>query len=173
MKGFTRNNPNLSLCGLNCGLCPMHLGGHCGGCGFGNQSCPIARCSLEHGGFEYCHECPEYPCRRYKHIDEKDSFITHRNQKRDLAKIRQIGVEAYNTEQAEKKQILDKLLADYNDGRKKTLFCTAVNLLELQDLKDVLAQAEAECAALPLKERAAMVARLLQQRSPVDLKLRK
>ena len=173
MKGFTRKNPYLSLCGLNCGLCPMHLGAHCGGCGFGNQSCPIARCSLEHDGYEYCHECPEYPCKRYEHIDEKDSFISHRNQKRDLEKARQIGVEAYNAEQAEKRLILEKLLADYNDGRKKTLFCTAVNLMELQDLKDVLAQAEAVYADAPLKDKAAGIAKLLQERSSVDLKLRK
>lgn len=27
MKGFKRNNQLLSLCGLNCGLCPMHIDG--------------------------------------------------------------------------------------------------------------------------------------------------
>lgn len=173
MKRFTRKNPYLSLCGLNCGLCPMHLGGHCGGCGFGNQSCPIARCSLERGGYEYCHECAKYPCGRYEHIDEKDSFITHRNQKRDLAKARQVGIEAYNAEQAEKRQILEKLLTDYNDGKKKTLFFTAVNLMELEDLKAVLALAETEYADAPLKAKASAIAKLLQQRSSVDLKLRK
>lgn len=49
MKGFKRNNQLLSLCGLNCGLCPMHIDGYCPGCGggAGNQSCRIARCSLE------------------------------------------------------------------------------------------------------------------------------
>ena len=115
----------------------------------------------------------EYPCTRYEHIDEKDSFITHRNRKRDLAKIRQTGVEAYNAEQAEKKQILEKPLCGCNDGRKKTLFCAAVDLVGLQDLKDVLAQMEADGAALALKERTAMAAWLLQQRSRVELKLRK
>ena len=30
MKGFIRKNQLFSLCGLNCGLCPMLLGGHCG-----------------------------------------------------------------------------------------------------------------------------------------------
>ena len=49
MKGFERKNQLFSLCGLNCGLCPMFLGKHCGGCGNGNQSCGIAKCSLEHG----------------------------------------------------------------------------------------------------------------------------
>ncbi len=51
------------------------------GCGFGNQSSPIARCSLEHESPEYCFQCPEYPCERYEHIDQFDSFITHMNQK--------------------------------------------------------------------------------------------
>ena len=81
MKGFKRENQLLSLCGLNCGLCPMFLGNHCGGCGNGNQSCKIARCSIEHGGIEYCFECSEYQCETYQHIDEFDSFITHRRQK--------------------------------------------------------------------------------------------
>ncbi len=54
MKGFVRKDPYLSLCGLNCKLCSMELGGHCGGCGFGNQSCAIARCGMEHSGVEYC-----------------------------------------------------------------------------------------------------------------------
>ena len=83
MKDFTRNKSYFSLCGLNCKLCSMNLSGHCGGCGFGNQSCPIARCSLEHGNQEYCFQCSEYPCERYAHIDEADSFITHMNQKTD------------------------------------------------------------------------------------------
>lgn len=56
MKGFERKDQLVSLCGLNCGLCTMHLGGYCPGCGggAGNQGCAIARCSLEHGGVEYC-----------------------------------------------------------------------------------------------------------------------
>ena len=33
MKGFTRNETRFSLCGLNCVLCSMHLGGYCPGCG--------------------------------------------------------------------------------------------------------------------------------------------
>ena len=90
---------------------------------------------MEHGGIEYCFQCGEYPCPKYDHIEDYDVFITGRNQKRDMKKAQQIGVEAYNAEQAEKACILDILLAHYNDGRKKTLFCVAVNLLELQELQ--------------------------------------
>jgi hypothetical protein len=35
MKDFKRLYPLFSLCGLNCGLCPMHLDNYCPGCGGG------------------------------------------------------------------------------------------------------------------------------------------
>lgn len=170
MKGFERNNPNFSLCGLNCKLCPMNLSGHCGGCGFGNQSCSIARCSLEHGKPEYCFQCPEYPCDRYADIDKFDSFVTHMNQKADLEKMMIIGEDAYNEEQVEKRRILDRLLEEYNDGRKKTLFCLAVNLLPLDDLRTVFSD---EDRGLPIKDRASLMEKRLREKSSVELKLRK
>ena len=77
MKGFERKNQLFSLCGLNCGLCPMLLGNYCGGCGNGNQSCKIARCSLEHGKIEYCYECRQYPCEKYQHIDNYDISVSY------------------------------------------------------------------------------------------------
>ena len=173
MKGFERNNPYLSLCGLNCKLCPMQLSGNCGGCGFGNLGCPIARCSRDRGGYEYCTQCPKYPCEKYAHVDEYDSFITHRNQKSNLEKLQEIGEEKYILEQQEKRQILDRLLDEYNDGRKKTLYCLAVNLMDLQTLKEIMVEADRELRELPLKERSSVVAQLLKDKSDVELKLRK
>lgn len=125
MKNFSKQNPLFSLCGLNCGLCSMRLGGHCPGCGggAGNQPCAIARCSREHGNVEYCFECGEYPCGKYEGITEYDSFITHRNQLCDLDRAGRIGINAYQAELNKKMQILELLLDSYNDGRKKTLFC--------------------------------------------------
>lgn len=165
MKGFERKNQLFSLCGLNCGLCPMFLGNHCGGCGKGNQSCKIARCSLEHGKVEYCFACENYPCERYQHIDEYDSFITHRHRITDLDRAQRIGIEKYNLEQQEKMQILSRLLADYNDGRRKTFFCVAVNLLDLSDLQEVITelQSDEELASLPIKERSARAAGMIQK----------
>ena len=170
MKGFTRDNPYFSLCGLNCKLCSMNISGHCSGCGFGNQSCPIARCSLEHGNHEYCFLCTKYPCERYAHIDEADSFITHMNQKSDLEKMQRIGEEVYNAEQVEKRQILDRLLAEYNDGRKKTLFCLAVNLMPLEDLRAAFANDDLQ---LPIQDRAKLMEKRLKEKSSIDLKLRR
>ena len=41
------------------------------------------------------------------------------DQKADLEKMQRIGAESYDAEQVEKRRILDRLLAEYNDGRKK------------------------------------------------------
>ena len=180
MKGFTREETRFSLCGLNCRLCSMHLGGYRPGCGggAGNQSCAIAKCSLEHGGVSFCWECPEYPCSRYDGFDEGDSFVPHRNRRQDIALAREVGLEAYLAQLEEKRAILDALLADYNDGRRKTLFHTAVYLLPLEDLCSVMAAltSRPELAAQPIKERALAAVELLQEaadRRGVGLKLNK
>ena len=180
MKGFNRQNKLFSLCGLNCGLCPMFLNQYCPGCGGGkgNQSCKIARCSMEHDSVQYCFQCSEYPCEKYDHIDDFDSFITHRNRKSDMEKAKRLGIDAYNAEQAEKANILGIFLSQYNDGRKKTLFCVAVNLLELQELQTVLKEIDRQpdMETLTLKEKSAFVAGLLQDAAAaknIDLKLHK
>ncbi len=165
MKDYKRSYPLFSLCGLNCGLCTMRIGNYCPGCGggAGNQTCAIIRCSLQHGGVEYCYLCEEYPCEKYEGIDEYDSFITHRNQLKDFEKVKKIGIEAYKSELSKKIEILNYLLANYNDGRRKTFFCLAVNLLELQDVEDVMKQIAADDDSnLTLKEKAVLAVNLFK-----------
>lgn len=180
MKGFTREGTRFSLCGLNCCLCSMHLGGYCPGCGggVGNQSCAIAKCSLEHGGVQFCWECPEYPCFHYEGFDDGDSFVPHRNRRQDIALAREIGLETYLAQLEEKQAILDELLAHYNDGRRKALFNTAVYLLPLEDLRSVMAAGTVQSAleVQPIKERAIAAVELLQEaadRRSIGLKLNK
>ena len=156
----------------------MFLGNHCGGCGNGNQSCKIARCSLEHQNVEYCFECGCYPCEKYQNIDEYDSFITHRRQKADLEKAQRIGIEQYNYEQKKKTQILNYFLANFNDGRRKNFFCVAVNLLELSELQEALDQIKTnrELDSWSAKEQCSFVVELLQtiaSRRNIEVKLRK
>lgn len=167
MKGFTRTETRFSLCGLNCALCSMHLGGYCPGCGggAGNQSCTIARCSLEHGGISFCWQCLEYPCPHYEGFDEGDSFVPHRNRQQDIALAQELGLETYLTQLEEKRAMLEELLAHYNDGRRKTFFNTAVYLLSLEDLHSVMAALEnrPELAEQTVKERALAAVGLLQE----------
>ena len=176
MKGFIRDNQLLSLCGLNCALCPMALGDYCGGCGNGNQSCAIARCALDHGNPAYCFRCPDYPCSEHCQEETADSFITHLRRMADLEGARALGIEAYNREQREKREILDFLLAGFNDGRKKTLFCQAVNLLELPELRQAVACLQSDAQGLDTREAAAAAARILEEaagKQGISLKLRR
>lgn len=180
LKNFSRADPLFSLCGLNCGLCIMYIGKYCPGCGGGegNQSCSIARCSLNHDGVEYCVLCREYPCEKYDGIEVLDSFIVHRNQKNDLEKMKSIGLEAYQAELHEKMNILELLLSDYNDGRRKSFYCLAVNLLELHDLKSVMEdiEAEMELKHLTVGEKAKIAVKFFEAmagRRNIHLKLQK
>ena len=180
MKGFTREETRFSLCGLNCCLCSMHLGGYCPGCGggAGNQNCAMARCSLEHGGVPFCWECPEYPCHRYEGFDDGDSFVPHRNRQQDIARVQELGLEAHLARLEEKRVLLEELLAHYNDGCRKTLFNTAVYLLPLEDLQFVMAVLDGrpELEGQPIKERTLAAVELLQaaaDRRGISLKLNK
>ena len=147
MEYKTRKNPIFSACGLNCGLCPnfhLHTNGtfKCPGCageGFlqAHPSCGILSCA-QRKGFEFCFECDDFPCKKYDNWGDTDSFITHRNHLTDMNKAERIGIESYIAQQNEKVFILSELLSKYNDGRRKTFFCLAVNLLELQDIKAVM-----------------------------------
>ena len=180
MKDFARDETRFSLCGLNCLLCPMRTGGYCPGCGGGdgNQSCAIARCSLEHGAVPFCLECPSYPCGRYEDFDAADSFVPHRTRAEDAALARELGLDAYLARLEERRAALDALLGRYNDGRRKTMFHAAAYLLPIEELRAVLEVLESRPGRgeQPVKERALAAAALLQEaakRRGVSLKLEK
>lgn len=145
MNDFERKNPRFSACGLNCGLCPrFHTNGdsRCPGC-LGadfytkHPKCGVLSCCLKHD-LEYCYLCHEYPCKKYENADKSDSFITHKNQMKDLEQAKHIGILAYEEMLDEKVDVLTTLLTDYNDGRRKNFYCIAINLLSLPDIKDVM-----------------------------------
>ena len=153
MKGFERKNRYFSLCGLNCALCPMYVGGYC---------------------IEFCFECKKYPCEHYGEEDVVDSFITYRNRRADAERAKK-DIRSYIREQEEKEKILLWLLSECNDGRRKTLFCTAVNLLSLHQLEKVMNVLQEDKTEL-LKEKASLAATLLQEEAKkqgISLSLRK
>ena len=165
--------PLFSACGLNCGLCPnfhLHATGKfrcpgCGGEGFAEArpSCGILSC-CQRKAIEFCYECDNFPCEKYDNWDDCDSFITHRNIVPDMEKSKRIGIDAYVVEQNEKVIILAELLKGYNDGRRKTFFCLAVNLLELQEIRNVMTKIECDVKnELPIKEKAVAAVRFFEE----------
>ena len=184
MEYQTRKNPLFSACGLNCGLCPRyHTDGQskCPGCageGFSavHPSCGVLSCS-QRKGIEYCFLCEDYPCKKYDEADLVDSFITHKNQFCDLDKAKQRGMERYETELNEKIRVLEELLKNYDDGRRKSFYCLAVNLLDIEDIITVMEEINGKVILdTPLKEKAAAVSGLFEdvaEKRGILLQLRK
>ena len=178
-----REYPQFSVCGLNCGLCPRyHTDGtsRCPGCagdGFSDvhPPCGVLSC-CQRKGLAYCFLCDEYPCKKYEGANLRDSFISHKNQFRDMEKAKS-DISIYTAELNTKIQILEELLANYNDGRRKGFFCLAVNLLDLADINSIVEQLKNEVTAeATAKEKAVTAARLFQvaaDKKGIVLKLRK
>ena len=179
-----RAYPIFSACGLNCGLCPryqMEGKSKCPGCSgkdflSKHPKCGVLSCS-QREGYEYCFQCNAFPCSKYDGADSKDSFITHLHQLSDMEKAKNLGIDAYIDELDEKIDILEELLKSYNDGRQKSLFCLAINLLDIDDVRQIMKQIhnEVKLDNQP-KEKAVHVTSILQSMSMqrnIELKLRK
>lgn len=78
----------------------------------------------------------------------------HRNQKKDLARAKENGIEAYLAEQREKKKILNHLPDGYEDGSKDVFFCLAVNMIEVDDLLGVLSHLDIQSLNMSSCEKA-------------------
>ena len=184
MEYKNREYPLFSACGLNCGLCPRHYAdgkSKCPGCAGADfskvhPSCGVLSC-CQRKGIEYCFLCDEFPCKKYDGADLHDSFITHKNQFTDLEKAKHLGMEAYRAELNEKISLLAELLNNYDDGRRKSLFCLAVNLLDLHVVRSIVAQlADSVDAGVSPKEKTESAVCMFNEAAEikgVSLKLRK
>jgi translation initiation factor IF-1 len=186
MKEYKRQYSQFSLCGLNCGLCPRyHTDGSskCPGCGgpdfhLKHPSCAVITCNSKHDNVEYCFQCSAYPCEKYTKTSTQDSFITYRHVVADFEKARRGGIKAYQKELDEKAAILESLIANYNDGKRKGFYCNAVNLLELSDIRKVMAHIAGKIARLDigLKEKIKLIVELFESKAKeknIELRLRK
>jgi hypothetical protein len=186
MTEYKREYPMFSLCGLNCGLCPNFQtegASKCPGCGgedfaLKHPSCKVINCSKKHGQFEYCFQCPSYPCEKYLQPYTVDSFITYANVRKDMEKAQNYGIENYKAELDEKLLILEYLLTNFNDGRRKNYYCLAVNLLDLPVLQSIHRQIVDNISGLTLsqKEKINLILPLFEAQASaqnIEIKLRK
>jgi len=185
MKTYSREYPLFSLCGLNCGLCPRYQTegvSKCPGCGGADfyqkhPSCAVITCTLKHDRVDYCFQCSSYPCEKYRNQSDKDSFITYRNVLADFEKAKTEGLQLYKLELNEKVEILEYLIHNFNDGRRKNFYCIAVNLLSLASLKEVFQEIQNSVSGqdIDLKSKIEQVIALFETKAKFDsitLKLR-
>jgi len=150
---YKREYPLFSLCGLNCGLCPRyHTNGtsKCPGCGGEDFY-------LKHPS------CAVINCSR-KHGNSEYCY-----------QCKLFPCEKYTNEKVE---ILRFLLDNFNDGKRKNFYCLAVNLLELEDLREIAAEIKDKISSMASsdKDKIQKIVLLFQNKAGeygVDIKLRK
>jgi hypothetical protein len=141
----------LGCCGIDCGLCPRYYtegDSKCPGC-FGRDfakkhpPCSFATCCAKNHNLEACGQCKNFPCKKYDNEKiQKDSFVTHKRMMENQEIIQKNGIEKYIKKQDFRIKILEKILSEYNDGRSKSYFCTAVALLDIKGLNASIKKAE-------------------------------
>ncbi len=138
----TKHHPTIGCCGIDCGLCPRYYTrgtSRCPGCagkGFAGKhpTCAILTCCSRRG-LETCGTCDDFPCDRVKRWDSADSFVTHRTCIANLHRIREDGMTLFLAQQAQRMQLLDKLLEQVDDGRSKSFFCLSTALLPVAEMQ--------------------------------------
>ena len=108
MEGKMISAAMIAPCGLNCSLCKRALAetNPCPGCNgpdenkpeFCAKICGIIRCRKRiDNGYEYCDECPDYPC---EDVMEKEARYTsqyplYESPGKNLRDIRELGMEQF------------------------------------------------------------------------------
>jgi hypothetical protein len=112
----------IAPCGFNCALCMAYQRKkrHCAGCASGDEkrmqrhcfTCAIRNCeALKETPSGFCYDCPQYPCRRLRRLDEKYSAqnmpsmrgnLASVSMLENLAYIKQHGIDAFLRAEAER-----------------------------------------------------------------------
>ena len=91
----------IAPCGMNCGLCLIHLRdkNKCPGCSSGRKvngrciKCGIKLCKDRHG--RYCFDCDKFPCERLMRLDKRYKERYGMSEIENLKTIKEKGMKAF------------------------------------------------------------------------------
>lgn len=91
----------IAPCGMNCGLCLMHLRSEnrCPGCFSGRVvngrciKCPIKLCKERKG--KYCFDCDKFPCERLQRLDKRYGEKYGMSEIENLEEIKKNGIDKF------------------------------------------------------------------------------
>ena len=112
-----------------------------------HPSCSFITCCVKKRGLEVCAECSDFPCSRFKseeeyqQLKESSSYPSCKRVIPNLDFIKEHGIEEFAGQQRKRIQLLERMLADFDDGRSKSFYCKAVALLDLAALENSLDRA--------------------------------
>ena len=91
----------LAPCGMNCELCHsfQNKKKNCPGCRGRTTNCVITRCEKKQ---VYCFECPKFPCKRLRALDERYRTNYNMSMLDNLAYIKEHGEDAFTRQQGVK-----------------------------------------------------------------------
>lgn len=179
--------PDIAVCGLSCRLCPKYqsnAAGRCHGCKTEPTmlvGCAFLTCALTKHGVEFCVACDENEtCERWRTRREAgkigDSFVCYQRLEDNIAFLRQHGAAEFREQQIARESLLKEMLAEYNEGRSRTFYCVAATVCDVEELRDVLAQAARDSQGMDTREKSRLLHSLLEniaQTKGYCLKLRK
>jgi len=144
--------PTIGVCGLDCGLCPRYYTvgtsrcpGCCGPEFFSKHpSCSFITCCVKKKNLEVCAECSDFPCSKFKsdeeyqQVKESSSYPSYKNLMPNLNLIKEHGLETFIGQQKKRIKLLEKMIADFDDGRSRSFYCKSAALLDLTILENSL-----------------------------------
>ena len=145
-----RRYPTVGACGLDCGLCPRYYTegtSRCPGCAGPNfwqkhPGSPVLNCCVKRRGLEFCCECNEFPCSKFKDTDKYDASLTHKKMIFNLNCIKKYVIKKFRDQQKKRIKLLETMINKFNDGRSRSFYCIATTLLSIEDLEKSLKDSE-------------------------------
>lgn len=164
----------IGVCGLSCRLCPAfyrETKSKCEGCKSEKRmgaACPFHNCAVKRKGIEFCGFCDEKAtCARWRKFRETgkqhDSIVCYQKLEDNIAFIQKNGIEEFEKQQKTREKLVRSMLATFNEGRSKTLYCIAATILEIDELESVLEEARMKSKDLDIKERSEILHSLLNK----------
>ena len=155
MNEHVRIYPTIGVCGLDCGLCPRYYTvgtsrcpGCCGPEFFSKHpSCSFITCCVKKKGFEVCAECSDFPCPKFKsdeeyqELRESSSYPSYKKVIPNLNFIKEHAIEEFAGQQRKRIELLETMLANFDDGRSRSFYCRSAALLDLTTLENSLDKA--------------------------------
>ncbi|EKE11641.1 MAG: hypothetical protein ACD_15C00045G0024 [uncultured bacterium] len=109
MKEVIKDKNLVAYCGLYCGACKRYLNDKCPGCQKNEKAkwCQLRSCCIERS-FSSCADCQTFSdpmeCKKFNTFFSKIFGLLFKSDRRAcIERIREIGVENYTQEMAEKK----------------------------------------------------------------------
>ena len=155
MNEHVKIYPTISVCGLDCGLCPRYYtvgSSRCPGC-YGPEflskhpSCSFITCCVKRNNLEVCAEYSDFPCSKFKsaeeyqQLKESSSYPSYKVVMRNHNFIKKHGIKEFVGRQKKRIKLLERMIENFDDGRSRSFFCRAACLFDLRSLENSLNKA--------------------------------